>query len=320
MNISSINAVRSYDNSLSFKARNQLNMRFLRDLRGVSCAYCGQTMLTLHQIIDYSQKMSSLKGKKLFTFLTNLEPMMKPNELAATRLIKEEVKKNPHDNIKGIFEKMFPTYVEKLEKQQKSVLNEIKNMAVNFSTADRELVLAQIERGIKGVEQKSDLRHFKRNKYLTEIYLLKDKFQNPADFEKIVAKTSSMPTTHTSIAAFIVKYSRKSPFEIGVRLLSPNQATIEHLKPRSLGGKNELPNLILACGHDNSSRSSQPLDVMVGLEKNLPEYFRTLKKSLAKKLPVQEFKKVNEYIDNVKKTINSLLSSKLHITDNSKGR
>lgn len=309
-----------YGKSPAFKARAQLNMRFLRDLRDVSCAYCGQKMLTLHQIMDYSIKMSLLKGKNLYLFLHNLEPMMKPNELAATRLIKEEIKKNPHEDLKGIFTKMFPRQVARLEAQQKKVLEEIKKTASTFPPEDKALTFQQIERGLSGISQKTDARHFKRNRYITEFYLLKDKFKDPNNFAKIASKISSMPTTHTSTAAFIVKYSRKSSYEIGMRLLSPNQVTIEHLLPRSLGGKNDLPNLVLACGHDNSTRRSQPLDVMVGLSKNLPEYFRTLKKSLAKKLPVQEFKKVNEYILGVKETIDSLLTSKLHIVDNSKGR
>jgi len=138
--------------------------------------------------------------------------------------------------------------------------------------------------------------------------------------EKMMEEIVSMPNTHTSTDAFIVKYSRKPPFLIACRLLSPNQSTIEHLNPKSCGGTNELHNLVLACGKDNSTRSSRPLETMTTIEQYLPEYFRTFKKSLAKKIPVQDFKQVAQYITDVKTTIKTLIKRDLHIVDNSRSR
>jgi len=40
--------------------------------------------------------------------------------------------------------------------------------------------------------------------------------------------------------------------------LSPSNRTLEHMKPKSMGGKNDLENLRLACRQCNSSRRNNP--------------------------------------------------------------
>ena len=209
-------------------------------------------------------------------------------------------------DLKAVLGILFPRHIEKLEKQQEKVLLELQKIAVDFPEHDRLVTKAQIEKGLEGIK-KSDEKHFRRNKYISEFFMLSDKYEDFGNYIKIIEAIKAMPNSHTSTDAFIVKYSRKSSKDIATRLLSPSQVTIEHLKPRSYGGTNILSNIVLACGCCNSSRRSNPLETMPNLSVNLPNYFRTLRKALADRLPKQEFARVEDYVCGVKETINNLL-------------
>lgn len=305
---------------ISFTGHNQLTMKVLRNLKGVTCVYCGHEMLTSAQIDECARKAARLKGVPLAKYLISLQPDMKPYEKKAACLIKEELKKHPQENLQGILKLLFPKHVDKLEKQQEKVLLELQKIAVDFPEHDRAVTAEQIKKGLEGIKKRTQGEHFKRNRYINEFFGLRDKYEDFGNYMKIIEAIKSMPNTHTSIDAFIVKYSRKSPKEIMTRLLSPSQVTVEHLNPRSKGGTNILSNLVLACGRDNSTRRSNDLNTMPNLSINLPNYFRTLRKALSEKLPWQEFSKVEEYIKGVKETITGLLKNGLKISDPSKGR
>ena len=124
---------------------------------------------------------------------------------------------------------------------------------------------------------------------------------------------------NTSINAFIVKFSRKSSKEIATRLLSPSQSTIEHLLPHSLGGTRVISNVVLACGDDNSRRGNKPLDTMPQLRTNIHHYFRTLRHAMAKRVPIQDCLKVEEYILNIQKTINSMIDAPIRFDNSTDG-
>ena len=302
-------------NGLTERQNNGLSLHSIKNLEDVCCVYCGQKMLSNSQVEKYSERASHLKGTKLAKFLTVLQPSMKINEKLVVNIIKEELKKNPNLDLKGVLERLFPKHIARLEKEQEKVLLALQKIASGFSGNDKLLALEQIQKGLDGIKKRDIDEHFKRNKYIDEFYSFNDKFENFGNYLKIMNAIKSMPNTYTSIDALIVKYSRKSSKEIMRRLLSPNQSSIEHLHPRSKGGTNILTNLVLACRKDNSARRSEPLETMPDLSANLPLYFESLKKSLAKKFPQIDFEKVKDYEEGVKSTIKELLKNDLYISE-----
>ncbi|MBQ7450057.1 hypothetical protein IJS77_01470, partial [bacterium] len=271
-------------------------------------------------IYDYAKKAEKLKGLNLAKFLISLQPDMKPNEKKVACLIKEELKKHPHADLKEILNIMYPRHIERLENQQEKVLLELQKIAVDFSEHDKNLTMAYIQEGLKKIHNREENQHFKRNKYISQFFKLNEQYEDFSNYIKIINAIKSMPNTYTSIDAFVVKYSRKSPFEIATRLLMPSVITIEHLLPRSCGGTNVLTNIVAACGNDNSTRRSQPLDTMTGLSLNLPYYFQSLRRAAAKRYPKYELERVEDHIKGVKETINHLLKDGLKISDPSQGR
>ena len=85
----------------------------------------------------------------------------------------------------------------------------------------------------------------------------------------------------------------------GDRLNSKN-VSLEHLLPRSKGGKTELSNLVLASKEKNQIRGNQPISRYINLE--------------AMQTYIDQFKNVktngfngNEYIKNILKTVTELV-------------
>ena len=125
-----------------------------------------------------------------------------------------------------------------------------------------------------------------------------------------------MPNTHTNVDAFVIKYSRKSSKEIMTRLLEPRQATIEHLKPVSHGGGNEMSNIVLACKDCNSKRSNKPLRTMIGLQRNLPKFLISLLRFVEMNFPKQDIRCFRrEYAEGVKATISEELSKETDLPE-----
>ena len=303
-----------------FSGSNRLTKSGFKKLKNVYCAYCGHRMLTTSEINAISQRAITLKGVDLAKFLIKLQPDLKPNEKKVACIMKEELKKNSKTDLKGILQSLFPRYVERLEKQQEKVLIELQKIAVDFPVHDKKITMEQIQKGFVAIRKSSSDEHFKRNQYINDFFLLDKSYEDFGNYMKIIEAIKLMPDTYSSVDAFVVKYSRKTSKDIMQRLLSPSRVTIEHVLPRSNGGTNAMSNIILACGMDNSSRRSNPLETIPGLSRNLPIYFMTLRKALAKKLPFQDLNKVELYISGIKETINSLLKNGLRINDNSKGR
>lgn len=77
--------------------------------------------------------------------------------------------------------------------------------------------------------------------------------------EKVNSIVDKLPTTNTSVNAFITKHQLSASDAIGYNLFRPSIATIEHIQPKSLGGPDNLSNYALACAYDNNRRSSDSL-------------------------------------------------------------
>ena len=309
----------NYQSPVAFK-RNEFSLNSIRNLENVSCIYCGQVMLTAQQIQEFVAKASKLRGLELAKLLVEYQPKMKRNERKIACMMKEELKKHPDADLKGILNIMYPRHLHLLENQQEKVLLELEKIAVDFPRHDKELTMNYIRHGLKKIKNKKADEHFKRNKYISMFFMLKDYYEDFGNYIKIINAIKAMPNTHSSIDAFIVKYSRKTSEEIATRLLLPNQSTWEHLLPQSQGGTNDIGNIVLSCGQDNSTRRSESLNTMRDcLSMNMSKHLQSLRKAASLRFSEKECIKVEDYISKFKNTINSLLIDDIRIYDPSKG-
>lgn len=77
--------------------------------------------------------------------------------------------------------------------------------------------------------------------------------------QRILGIAFNLPTSSKSADALILKFQDADANIIGDRLFNQSLATIEHLKPASLGGSDKMVNCALAKKWINSKRMSKPL-------------------------------------------------------------
>lgn len=93
--------------------------------------------------------------------------------------------------------------------------------------------------------------------------------------ERITETAKRLPTSRTSVNAFITKHELAASEAIGYDLLRPSIVTIEHMHPKSANGINGLNNYALACECDNNTRSNGSMQTFIADFdiKNQQKYF-----------------------------------------------
>ena len=92
------------------------------------------------------------------------------------------------------------------------------------------------------------------------------------EFKPIVEIARQLPTSNTSINAFIIKYADRSDKEIIERLLNQSVRSVEHIEADSLGGENEADNFMLVSRARNEARGNLPLKVFIKQYPGIPKY------------------------------------------------
>ena len=77
-------------------------------------------------------------------------------------------------------------------------------------------------------------------------------------YYKMVNIANKLPNSTSNNNSFVVKHRYSDSDTIGYKLLEPSIATLEHVKPKSQGGADEIWNWVLACKADNNERGSIP--------------------------------------------------------------
>lgn len=290
--------------------RRDFTLSDMKKLDDAPCVYCGHIMLAHKRIHEFAKKMETAKGRDLFNLLESKEKYFKPVEKSAVGYIKKASLKNPDLNIKEILEKLFPAHLKKLELQQYMILSKILETSKTFSKNDKILVLSQVIKAKHIIKNGHKDEFFRRNKFISGFNTLEQYFDSKDDYKKINTIIKNMPTTHMSEHALIVKYSRKTPYEIGFRLLSPCMLTLEHVLPQSKGGPTDFTNIVPACQLDNGIHSDGSLNPFHDkLQENLPKYVAYIKNLIEKK----GIKSLDNHIEALQKRFDSLLEQPFNI-------
>lgn len=72
---------------------------------------------------------------------------------------------------------------------------------------------------------------------------------------------NSLPTSSSSVYAFITKHEQSAPEKIAYDLFTPSELTLEHQKPSSLKGPDILSNWAWACKRCNNTRSNKDMRI-----------------------------------------------------------
>jgi len=97
---------------------------------------------------------------------------------------------------------------------------------------------------------------FTRKSFIYDIVRTIEDYPDSEIQDKIISIAQKLPTSQEFLSAYILKISTEPSDKIGFRLIWPSLASIEHLLPRSCGGKDVMSNFGVATTRENSERKS----------------------------------------------------------------
>lgn len=99
-----------------------------------------------------------------------------------------------------------------------------------------------------------------------------DTLDEPNELEPIINIASKLPTSKSSVNAFIIEMSDRSDKDIAMRLVSESLGTVEHVVPESKGGPDEAYNFIYATKSRNEERGNMPMKYFIRKYPDIPKY------------------------------------------------
>ncbi|MBO5738536.1 hypothetical protein J6R97_04270 [bacterium] len=238
---------------------------------------------------EFMYKLNKIKNddyikqdKKMYLAVCDLEEIYKKMDL--------------DDNIKSIY-------------RNKKIINKMEAFIHNTVLNNYTPIINLINISKAQLNGNKVLVPFSRKGFIFDLSNIINKSED-SEIKKIIMKIANkLPTSKGSPEAFIAKYSKEAPEKFVYRLLWPSIATIEHLKPKSLGGIDAMSNYAGACAQANSDRMSVPFVEWV--EKH-PETAKYCQKYVDRLIEyanngIFELENINiKYIDEFKKTIEEL--------------
>lgn len=97
---------------------------------------------------------------------------------------------------------------------------------------------------------------FSRKSFLYDLIKVIGDVPNKKLQDKLIAIAQTLPTSQESVSAYVMKVAAETPDKIGHRLMWPSLASIEHILPKSCGGKDALSNFGGATTRENSTRKN----------------------------------------------------------------
>lgn len=91
------------------------------------------------------------------------------------------------------------------------------------------------------------------------------------ELKNIVQIARELPTSNTSVNAFVIKYADRSDKEITERLLNQSVASVEHIEADSMGGDNEADNFMLVSRARNEERGNLPLKAFMKMHPEITD-------------------------------------------------
>ncbi len=251
----------------------------LKTLRGLIDPYSGITMLAKDELNSAEKILSkcpdaksAVKALSRYADNNNLLPI----ERKMFNIFKNYAKKNPNGTFVDCLNKLRPEARKKLMLEEFDVLDSVDNLSRNMSTDLALAVRHKTTRCRDIILNDNPDNPFKRKTLLNSLEEIKYKPAEKDAVETMKRQIEYLPTSGTSVNAFIVKYTnpndRRSHSEIAKRLLRPSLQSAEHIHPDSLGGENSLGNFMLTSAGRNSERGNMPLPEFIKKYPDIPKY------------------------------------------------
>ena len=288
--------------SLSFKSTSAGNV--LKKLKNIYCPYFGVKMISGKEIAKAEALIDKCANlKDVVKVLKKYEDNMLPVEKSMFYKFEAEANVSPDINMAECLKKWYKDAKTKLQLEEFEVLDDIDTISKSLS-ADTALNIRKKTIKCRNIiaEDAPD-NPFKRKTLLSSINEIIPKEGEEDVLEMLKDRSLYLPTSGGSENAFIVKYASRSQQEIAKRLLRASLATIEHIKPDSLGGQNEIGNFIMVSAAANSFRSNMPLKKFIERFPDVPKNCQNYINQIIKEINKGNMKGYEAYPYMVKRTL-----------------
>lgn len=236
---------------------------FLRELLncGLPCPICGKNLVPLN-------KLNEPAVDALEIFAPHVDEMSSINRIIYNKL-SELAPLHPQKNIQDLLKMLHKKAEKDLVREQVNVLNELfiltNDIPKNKIKELRELINETKNILFKNTKDKN--RRFKRKSALSRFDDFALTLENDKTRVKLMSTIRALPTSENNKNAFIVKYTTRSPEEIGMKLYNKDFGTMEHITPESEGGKV----VIWGCSEDNGERGNIPIPKQLAQKPQMKE-------------------------------------------------
>lgn len=251
-------------NDIFFTSSNTSQGVSLKRLKNIKCPYCGVEIMPRNEFKKALKELKPCKNiKEITKVLRRYSKYMHKTEKEIYRAFLKYAKINPEGTLNDCLASLYDEAIIRLKLEEFGVLDDVDKISLNLKPQNALKVHKKTTTCRQIILQNQEGEKFKRKTLLSSLYDIPIEENEKETFEKLLYRASYLPTSSDSFNAFVVKYKDRSQEEIAKRIIMPSIASIEHIKPDSLGGANEMSNFILASGGANSARSSIPLDKFI---------------------------------------------------------
>lgn len=240
----------------------------------LTCPCCGRVMIPPSEIEELRKNHTlNCSAIEAIGILQKYENNLHSVEKEIFQLLKREAQKSPDKNFKEILNELKAPAEIQLTQTQFGIFVLIEKACDNIDKTKKEEVKKLIEE--EKIKIQNGNNEFRRKYFVSKFEEIFANTEDSAAKEHLVRLAKKLPTAYEDKNAFIVKYSSRSPEEIGIRLLSYSMRTIEHVQPKNRDGENHLFNYIPECMRCNSFRQDRP---MIQQLEEYPEMFANSQK------------------------------------------
>lgn len=244
----------------------------LRKLKKIRCPYFGSEMFTGSEIAFLEKRLDNCTNiKEIVSTLSKYRKYMLKTEKKIFKRFSEYAKIKPEAQLQDCLKLWYDEAITKLKLDEFSVLDDVDKMSLKLSPQYALAVHAQTTQCRQIILENNKEDTFKRRMLLDSLEEIIPKRGEKKIFQQLKDRAAYLPTSVTSENAFIVKYADRTQQEIAKRLIRSSVATIEHIKPNSKDGENNIANFLLASAGANNLRSNMPLYKFIDMFPNIPK-------------------------------------------------
>ncbi|HNW26205.1 MAG TPA: HNH endonuclease signature motif containing protein [Candidatus Gastranaerophilaceae bacterium] len=284
-------------------------------LKDIPCPYCGIKMVTEADFEKYLTKETlSGTGRMAVKAITRFEDSMQEPEKRIFQKLQELSKKNPLSNLQDLLMSVMPESLKRLQTTQLNILNKLAQLSPSLPKEYSNELNMIVKRHREIINSPDNNIRFKRKNLLNSIYNLQLSLPDKKMARELENIAYSMPNSMNHYDSFVVKYSERTPFEIGQRLVRPSMGTFEHVHPHSHGGTADLSNGLCVCGKCNHTRGNLPFSDLVDshpeIKTNIKQHLQLIGKIIKKR----DMASLKDYVKNIAETIKNESEGKIDLT------